>query len=166
MLAEFERELIVERTKAGLAAARSRGRKGGRPRKMDKAAIQMAVAALSSPNAQAKDVAKRLGITTTTLYEYLNGDGTLKALGQVQLGCRIFRIFYFKHQLIRLFVIRKLLYSLTLNLNVSFSPFSREVCTSQAPPIKKSILFTSLQNGLCAASSVALLPWPISGIQS
>lgn len=34
-LAEFERELIAERTKAGLAAARARGRKGGRPRKMD-----------------------------------------------------------------------------------------------------------------------------------
>jgi DNA invertase Pin-like site-specific DNA recombinase len=36
VLAEFERELIVERTRAGLAAARTRGRRGGRPRKMDK----------------------------------------------------------------------------------------------------------------------------------
>jgi DNA invertase Pin-like site-specific DNA recombinase len=86
VLAEFERELIVERTKAGLAAARARGRKGGRPRKMDKAALQMAMAAMSSPQSQAKDVAKRLGITTTTLYEYLNGDGTPKAQGERLLG--------------------------------------------------------------------------------
>ena len=81
VLAEFERELIVERTKAGLAAARARGRKGGRPRKMDKPTLQMAMAALSSSQDQVKTIAKRLGITTTTLYEYLNGDGTPKALG-------------------------------------------------------------------------------------
>lgn len=78
-LAEFERELIVERTRAGLAAARARGRMGGRPRKMDRATITMAMAAMSDPTANASEVAKRLNITTTTLYAYINGDGSPKA---------------------------------------------------------------------------------------
>lgn len=81
VLAEFERELIIERTKAGIEAARARGRKGGRPRKMDKSALTMAMAAMSDPKSIAADVAKRLGITTTTLYMYVNGDGTLKKAG-------------------------------------------------------------------------------------
>lgn len=78
-LAEFERELIAERTHAGLASARARGRQGGRPRKMDRATVMMAMA---DPKANAIDVARRLGITTTTLYAYVNGDGTLKQAGQ------------------------------------------------------------------------------------
>jgi DNA invertase Pin-like site-specific DNA recombinase len=45
--AEFERELIAERTMAGLAAARARGRMGGRPRKMDRATLMMAMAAMA-----------------------------------------------------------------------------------------------------------------------
>ena len=80
--AEFERELITERTRAGLAAARARGRLGGRPRKMDRSTLQMAMAAMSDRKAVAAEVAKRLGITTTTLYHYVNGDGTPKAPGQ------------------------------------------------------------------------------------
>ena len=81
VLAEFERELIIERTKAGIEAARARGRKGGRPRKMDKSALTMAMAAMSDPKSIAADVAKRLGITTTTLYMYVNGDGSPKETG-------------------------------------------------------------------------------------
>ena len=84
-LAEFEAELIRERTRAGLAAARARGRLGGRPRKMTKDALRMAMAAMADPKAKACDVARRLGITTTTLYEYVNGDGSLKQAGQVVL---------------------------------------------------------------------------------
>ena len=83
--AEFERELITERTRAGLAAARARGRLGGRPRKMDRSTLQMAIAAMSDRKAVAAEVAKRLGITTTTLYHYINGDGTPKAPGQALL---------------------------------------------------------------------------------
>ena len=83
--AEFERELIAERTQAGLKAARARGRMGGRPRKMDRATLAMAMAAMSDPKAIATEVAKRLGLTTTTLYAYVNGDGTPKAAGQAVL---------------------------------------------------------------------------------
>lgn len=86
--AEFERELIAERTHAGLAAARARGRLGGRPRKMNRATLLMAMAAMRDPAAVAAEVAKRLGITTTTLYAYVNGDGTAKALGQAVLDGR------------------------------------------------------------------------------
>jgi DNA invertase Pin-like site-specific DNA recombinase len=85
-LAEFERELITERTHAGLAAARARGRKGGRPRKMDRSTLMMAMTALADPKSNAGDVAKRLGITTTTLYAYVNGDGSMKAAGQAVLN--------------------------------------------------------------------------------
>ena len=80
--AEFERELIAERTQAGLAAARARGRKGGRPRKMDRATLTMAMAAMSDPSSVAAEVAKRLGITTTTLYAYVNGDGNTEGGGR------------------------------------------------------------------------------------
>ena len=86
VLAEFERDLIVERTRAGLAAARARGKKGGRPRKMDKATLTMAMAAMSNPKSVASKVAKRLGITTTTLYMYVNGDGSPKEAGTKLLG--------------------------------------------------------------------------------
>ena len=81
-LAEFERELIAERTGAGLAAARARGRLAGRPRKMDVAMLRMAMRAMVSRDTHGQDLAQRLGITTTTLYMYVNGDGTVKAPGQ------------------------------------------------------------------------------------
>ena len=81
-LAEVESELIRERTKAGLAAARARGRLGGRPRKMTAETLRMAMAAMADPNSKSSEVAKRLGITTTTLYAYVNGDGSLKEPGQ------------------------------------------------------------------------------------
>jgi DNA invertase Pin-like site-specific DNA recombinase len=85
VLAEFERDLIAERTRAGLAAARARGRKGGRPRKMDRPTLIMAMTALADPRARAAEVARRLGMTTTTLYTYVNGDGTVKAAGKALL---------------------------------------------------------------------------------
>jgi len=84
-LAEFERELIIERTQAGLVAARARGRKGGRPRKMNKHTLKMAMAAMADPKSSAAETAKRLGITTTTLYMYVNGDGSPKEAGSILL---------------------------------------------------------------------------------
>ena len=58
--AEFERELIAERTIARLAAARARGRMGGRPRKMDRATLMMAMSAMTDRKAVAAEVAKRI----------------------------------------------------------------------------------------------------------
>ena len=81
-LAEFEAELIRERTNAGLAAARARGRLGGRPRKMTIETLKMAMAAMADPKTKASEVANRLSITTTTLYAYVNGDGSVKKAGQ------------------------------------------------------------------------------------
>lgn len=85
-LAEFERALIAERTRAGLAAARARGRKGGRPRKMTAAKIRMAMAAMADPGARPKEVARALGVTTTTLYTYVGGDGAPKVAARPLLG--------------------------------------------------------------------------------
>ena len=81
-VAEFERELIAERTRAGLAAARARGRGDGRPRKMDATTLKRAMAAMADPGAVAVDLARRLHITTATLYTYVNGDGSAKTAGQ------------------------------------------------------------------------------------
>jgi DNA invertase Pin-like site-specific DNA recombinase len=81
-LAEFEAELIRERTRAGLAAARARGRRGGRPRKMTTEALRTAMAAMRDPTTSARAVARRLGINPTTLYMYVNRDGSLKQAGQ------------------------------------------------------------------------------------
>ena len=81
-LAEFERELIAERTRAGLAAACARGRMGGRPRKMDVPTLRLAMHAMADRDTVVQDLVKRLGITTSTLYMYVNGDGSVKAPGQ------------------------------------------------------------------------------------
>ena len=85
-IAEFERELIVERTQAGLQSARIRGRVGGRPRKMDEAKFRIAMSAMSDPKAIASQVAKMLNVTTATLYKHVNSDGSLKELGLKVLG--------------------------------------------------------------------------------
>lgn len=81
-IAEYERELIIERTHAGLKAARARGRMGGRPRKMDISTTQIAMSVMSDNKAVASQIAKRLNITTATLYTHLNGDGSLKEAGK------------------------------------------------------------------------------------
>jgi len=71
-LAEFERELIRERTMAGLASARSRGRLGGRPKKMDKAKIGIAQTLYDKKTVSVKDICKQLGISKGTFYRYIN----------------------------------------------------------------------------------------------
>ena len=67
-LAEFERELIAERTVAGLASARARGRKGGRPFKMTPAKLRLAMAAMGQPETKVGDLCVELGIARQTLY--------------------------------------------------------------------------------------------------
>src|SRR5262245_28264896 len=87
-LAEFEAELVRERTQAGLAAARARGRHGGRPRKMTPAVLRLVMAALADRTTNVTEVAQHLGINRTTLYLYVNGDGAPKARGQALLTPR------------------------------------------------------------------------------
>ena len=74
-LAQFERELIQERTKAGLAAARARGRMGGRPRKLGPKQIATARHLLEDPNQTLSDVAEVLGVARSTLYRALERSG-------------------------------------------------------------------------------------------
>jgi len=78
VLAEFERELIAERTKAGLASAKARGRKGGRPYTMTPAKIRLAQAAMAKPGNNVGDLCKELGITRQTLYRFVGPGGELR----------------------------------------------------------------------------------------
>lgn len=61
-LAEFERDLISERTLAGLASARARGRKGGAPRKMTSAKLRLAMASMGKRETVISELCKELGI--------------------------------------------------------------------------------------------------------
>lgn len=72
VMAQFERDLIAERTKEGLAAARARGKNGGRPRVMDSMKITMAKALYEDKNNTVTGICKQLGISRPTLYRYLN----------------------------------------------------------------------------------------------
>lgn len=69
-LSEFERNLIRERTKAGIAAARARGRKGGRKPLLDQAKIKEIKALMADPSIKVTTIAKRYGISRATLYKY------------------------------------------------------------------------------------------------
>ena len=77
-LAEFERELISERTRAGLAAARARGRKGGRKPKMTPAKVRLAAAAMGQKGTVVGDLCIELGITRATIYRYVSPTGELR----------------------------------------------------------------------------------------
>jgi DNA invertase Pin-like site-specific DNA recombinase len=70
-LAEFERNLIRERTRAGLAAARARGRKGGRPKTLNQTKIELAYKLYDEKNHTIKEICQILGISKPTLYAYL-----------------------------------------------------------------------------------------------
>ncbi len=70
-LAEFERELIRERTRAGLNAARARGRKGGRPKLLDPRKVAMARVLHADKGNSIEDICKTLRVSRSTLYRYL-----------------------------------------------------------------------------------------------
>ena len=72
-LAQFERELIRERTMAGLAAARARGRKGGRPPKLSAEKLRVAQRLLKDPESTVSEVARTLGVHRSTLHKALHG---------------------------------------------------------------------------------------------
>jgi DNA invertase Pin-like site-specific DNA recombinase len=83
-LAEFERDLIRERTQAGLQAARARGRKGGRPRGLSKQAKAKAMAAETlyrEGELSVQEICDQLNISKPTLYSYLRHRG-------VKIGAR------------------------------------------------------------------------------
>lgn len=87
-LAEFERELIRERTMAGLASARSRGRKGGRKFAMTKAQVRLAQAAMGNKETSVGDLCEELGVTRTTLYRYVGPQGELRQHGNRVLSMK------------------------------------------------------------------------------
>jgi len=70
-LAEFERNLIRERTRAGLDAARTRGRKGGRPKKLDTKKQALAVKLYQEKKNSVDDICEMFGISKPTLYSYM-----------------------------------------------------------------------------------------------
>jgi DNA invertase Pin-like site-specific DNA recombinase len=74
-LAEFERNLIRERTNAGLQAARARGRKGGRPKSLTGKKMAMAQALYNDKNNTIDDICKTLNISRATLYRYIKPGG-------------------------------------------------------------------------------------------
>ena len=80
-LAEFERELISERTTAGLASARARGRKGGRPYKMTAAKLRLAAASMGQADTRISELCTELGITRQTLYRHVSPTGELRPDG-------------------------------------------------------------------------------------
>ena len=85
VLAEYERGLLMERTKAGLAAARARGRVGGRKRTITARQIRTMMAELRDKTSTVVDLAKDLGIHRATVYAYVQPDGVPTALGRTVL---------------------------------------------------------------------------------
>jgi DNA invertase Pin-like site-specific DNA recombinase len=72
-LSSMEREIIVERTRAGLQAAAARGRVGGRPPGLNEGKVRAAKAMLASGTMTASEVARQLGCAASTLYRHLPG---------------------------------------------------------------------------------------------
>ena len=85
-LAEFERELTIERTLAGLASARARGRVGGAPFKMTPAKVRLAMAAMGKPETKISDLCHELGVTRQTLYRHVAPNGMLRKDGSKLLA--------------------------------------------------------------------------------
>ena len=85
-LAEFERELIRERTLAGLTAARARGRNGGRMFALSKAQVRLAQAAMAHRDTSVSALCRELGIRPVTLYRYVGPQGELREQGEKVLA--------------------------------------------------------------------------------
>jgi len=77
-LAEFERDLIRERTHAGLRAARARGIKGGRKREMTPDKVEMAARLMQDKSIPIKDICKTLRVSKPTLYRYVGPGGEIR----------------------------------------------------------------------------------------
>lgn len=85
--AEMERNVIRQRVREGVAAARTRGRKGGRPRLMTPERLRYAQHLMADRSRSVPSICRELGgVPASTLYHYLRADGTLKAPGTRLLG--------------------------------------------------------------------------------
>jgi DNA invertase Pin-like site-specific DNA recombinase len=84
-LAEFIRELIVSGTREGLAAARARGRVGGRPAVMNADLIRSARELLPNPDASVASIARLLGVSAGTLYNHIPDLRELRAAGRARV---------------------------------------------------------------------------------
>ena len=76
-LAEFERNLIRERTLAGLGAARARGRVGGRPKALDNIEVELLYKLCDESEHTVKEICQMLGISKPSYYAYLNQRNTM-----------------------------------------------------------------------------------------
>lgn len=81
-LAEFERDLITERTMAGLASTRARGRKGGARHKMTPAKLRLAMASMGRSDTHVGELCKELGVSRQTLYRHVSPSGELRNDGK------------------------------------------------------------------------------------
>ncbi len=90
-LSEFERELIRERTKAGLLSARARGKKGGRKFKLTKSKVKIAQMLMKNKAISISDICKELGgISKQCLYKYVAPNGELRDYGKQVLSKKFF----------------------------------------------------------------------------
>jgi DNA invertase Pin-like site-specific DNA recombinase len=87
-LAEFERDVIRERTMAGLTAARARGRVGGRKPVLTPSLLRRAEAAMKKRDTSVTELCKELGVSRTTLYAHVSPEGTLTEKGQALLKAK------------------------------------------------------------------------------
>lgn len=83
--AQFEREVNHERTMAGLASARARGRVGGRRHALSKSQVRRAEAAIGKPETVVTELCNELGVSRSTLYAYVSPDGRLRERGRAVL---------------------------------------------------------------------------------
>ena len=77
-LAEFERDLIRDRTIAGLRAARARGRMGGRPKEMTPEKLKIAARLMKDHEVSIKEICTTLGVAKSTLYRYVSPKGEIR----------------------------------------------------------------------------------------
>nr|DAW95160.1 MAG TPA: gamma delta Resolvase, site specific recombination [Bacteriophage sp.] len=78
LFAEYERDLICERVKAGLEAARARGHCGGRRHALNKLQLEVLLESIKNKNFSMRDIAEQFNISTRTLYNYVSPNGELR----------------------------------------------------------------------------------------
>jgi DNA invertase Pin-like site-specific DNA recombinase len=84
-LAEFERDLIRDRTMAGLRSARARGRLGGRRRSLSSDQIKMASRLMKNKDVPIREICKTLRVSRTTLYRYVSPEGEIRTRNETGL---------------------------------------------------------------------------------